>query len=377
MINKDYYELLEISKSADKSTIKKAYRTMAKKYHPDKNPGNHEAEETFKAINEAYQVLSNEEKRSLYDRYGKEGVESHGQSRGGGGFGGGFDDLGSVFEDMFGSAFGGGGRSQRRERKTYKYNLDVAVEVNLDFNEAVFGVKKDIKFTYKTACEPCKGTGAKDAKLSTCKTCQGAGQVHARQGFMTFAQTCPHCEGSGEQVAHTCKKCSGSGSKEHKDSFEVDIPEGVSDGIRIRVSNKGNIAPNGSRGDLYLQISVTEDAHFVRHDDDIYIEVPIFFTQVALGGSITIPSLIGELELAIPVGTKDKEQFTFKGEGVKSVQGYGKGDLIVQIKIKYPESLTSEQKELLEQLQDSFGIDSKPHTKNFDSMFGKVKNWFK
>ena len=376
MLNKDYYELLEINKSADKSAIKKAYRNMAKKYHPDKNPGDNEAEEIFKAVNEAYQVLSDEEKRSIYDRYGKEGLQGHGQQRGG--FSGGFDDLGSVFEEMFGSAFGGGGgRSQRRERKTYKYNLDIQVEISIEFNEAVFGAKKEIKYAYKTACEPCSGTGSKDGKLSTCKTCDGAGQVHVRQGFMTFAQTCPHCEGTGEAVAHKCKKCQGSGYKEKQESFEVSIPEGVNDGNRIRISNKGNIAPNGERGDLYLQIAVNEDSHFVRHDDDIYIEVPLFFTQVALGGSITIPGLRGELELEIPAGTKDKKQFTFENEGVKSVQGRGQGDLIVQIKIKYPKSLNDEQKELLEKLQNSFGIESKPHERNFDSMFSKVKNWFK
>ncbi len=374
MINKDYYELLEISKNADKSTIKKAYRNMAKKYHPDKNPGDSEAEEIFKMINEAYQVLSDDEKRSIYDRHGKEGLEGHGQQRGG--FSGGFDDLGSVFEEMFGSSFGGGGQ-RRSAAKTYKYNLDIAVEINIEFNEAVFGCKKEIKYTFKTACEPCKGTGAKDAKLSTCSTCKGQGQVHMRQGFMTFAQACPTCEGSGQSVSAKCKKCFGHGFKEEKSSFEVSIPEGVNDGNRIRISDKGNIAPDNTRGDLYLQISVKEDKHFVRHDDDIYIEVPIFFTQVALGASITIPSLRGELELKIPAGTKDKEQFNFKNEGVKSVQGYGIGSLVVQIKIKYPSTLNSEQKDLLEKLQESFGAQSKPHERNFDSMFDKVKNWFK
>ena len=185
----DYYELLEVSKSSDKSTIKKAYRQMAMKYHPDKNPGDNEAEERFKAINEAYQVLSDEEKRAIYDRHGKAGLEGHGQR--GGGFSGGFDDLGSVFEEMFGSAFGGG--RSRKQRKSYSYNLDVTVEVKLEFNEAVFGCNKEIKYKYKTACKPCSGTGSKDGKLSTCTTCNGQGQVHARQGFMTFAQTCPKC----------------------------------------------------------------------------------------------------------------------------------------------------------------------------------------
>ena len=366
----DYYELLEISKGSDKSTIKKAYRQMAMKYHPDKNPGDNEAEEKFKAINEAYQVLSDEEKRAIYDKYGKAGLE--GRAQRGGGFSGGFDDLSSVFEEMFG--FGSSSRG-RRQKKSYNYNLDVTIEVKLEFNEAVFGCKKEINYKYKTACKSCNGTGAKDGKLATCSTCGGHGQIHSRQGFMTFAQTCPKCGGSGQAAASSCKSCSGTGYEEVKDSFKVDIPEGVNDGMRIRVSGRGNIAPDGSRGDLYLQISVKEDQHFIRHDNDIYVEAPIFFTQVALGGKIKIPSLTGELELEIPKGAKDKQQFTFRGEGVKSVQGYGKGDLIVQIKIEYPKTLNDEQQELLEKLQESFGIKSKPHESTFESMFDKVKKW--
>lgn len=375
MTESDYYEILEINKNADKSTIKKAYRKMAMKYHPDKNPDDKEAEEKFKTVNEAYQVLSDDEKRSIYDRYGKAGLEGHGA---GSGFGaGGFDDLGSIFEEMFGSAFGGGfarGRSTRR--KTYNYNLDTAIELEIDFNEAVFGCNKEIKFKYKSACGTCKGTGAKGGKLSQCPHCQGQGQIHMRQGFMTFAQTCPHCNGSGEAVTQKCTDCSGLGYKENEESFEVAIPEGVDSGNRIRVGNKGNIAPDSQRGDLYIQIRVKEDKHFIRHGDDIYIEVPLFFTQVALGDKIKIPGLRGELELKIPQGAKDKEQFTFKGEGVKSVQGHTKGNLIVQIKIQYPKSINSEQKELLEKLQESFGIESKPHEDIFENMFDKVKKWF-
>lgn len=376
MTDMDYYELLGISKDAEKSAIKKAYRKMAMKYHPDKNPDDKEAEENFKAVNEAYQVLSDDEKRQIYDRYGKAGLEGHGQ-RGGGFGGGGFDDLSSIFEEMFGnSGFGGFSGGSSRQKKSYNYNLDVAVELVVEFNEAVFGCKKEVKYSYKDACKECKGTGAKGGKLSTCSTCGGQGQVHMRQGFMTFAQTCPSCNGSGQAAADKCSKCTGSGYKTIKDTFEVSIPEGVNDGNRIRVSNKGNIAPDGTRGDLYLQIKVNEDSHFVRHDDDIYIEVPIFFTQVALGAAIKIPGLRGELELKIPAGTKDKEQFKFHGEGVNSVQGYGKGDLIVQVKINYPKSINNEQKELLEKLQDSFGVESKPHESSFEGMFDKVKKWF-
>lgn len=369
-----YYEVLEVSRDADKSTIKKAYRKMAMKYHPDKNPGDSEAEENFKAVNEAYQVLSDQDKRSIYDRYGKEGLEGHGQ---GGGFsrGGGFEDLSSIFEEMFGgSGFGGGRRAQR---KSYNYNLDTEIQIDLEFNEAVFGCKKEINFKYKTACNSCKGTGAKDGKLSTCQTCNGHGQVHMKQGFMTFAQTCPHCQGSGQAASSKCNSCDGLGYEEKEESFKVDIPEGINQGNRIRVGNKGNIAPDGSRGDLYIVIRVQEDKHFIRHDDDIYLEVPLFFTQIALGDTITIPGLRGELELKIPKNARDKEQIIFKGEGVKDVNGYGKGNFIAQIKIQYPDSLNSEQKELLEKLQQSFGIESKPHEDIFEGMFAKVKSWFK
>ena len=370
-----YYEILKVEKDADKSTIKKAYRKMAMKYHPDKNPNDKKAEENFKAINEAYQVLSDDKKRAIYDRYGKQGIENMGQGYNGfsSGFSSSFDDLGSIFEEMFNSGFAS---HSQRERKTYNYNLDTEILINLEFNEAVFGCKKTINFKYKTACKSCKGNGAKDGKLSICKTCNGQGQIHTRQGFMTFAQTCPHCRGTGQGVNIKCSKCKGTGYDEISEKIEIEIPEGINDGNRIRISSKGNIAPNGTRGDLYIQVQIKKDKHFIREDDDIYIEMPIFFTQIALGTTIKIPGLRGELELKIPVGTQDKKHFVFKNAGVKNVNGYGYGDFIVQIKIEYPKTLTQEQKELLEKLQDSFGIQSSPYQDIFLRMFDKVKKWF-
>ena len=372
----DYYEILEISRDADKSTIKKAYRKLAKQYHPDKNPGDTEAEHKFKLCNEAYQCLSDDKQRSIYDRYGKEGL----QGMGGGGRSsgmGGFEDLGAIFEEMMGGF--GGGRSRRRQNPADidKYQLDMNINMTLSFHEAVFGCEKELTYNYKDACKSCNGTGAKDGKLSTCKQCGGQGQVHMQQGFMTFSQTCPACNGSGVAPSEPCPDCNGKGYEEKRESVTLKVPKGIDDGNRLRVSGKGNIGKRGNRGDLYVTFEVKPDKHFVRNGDDIYIEIPVFFTQAITGETITIPSLTGELELKLEVGTRDKQQFTFRGEGINDVHGHGKGNLIAQINITYPKNLDSKQKELIAELQESFGIESKPHEGLLDSAIDKMKSWFK
>ncbi len=371
----DYYEMLEISRDADKAEIKRAYRKMAKKYHPDKNGGDKEAEKMFKLCNEAYQVLSDDEKRSIYDRYGKEGLKGH-MGGGAGGFGG-FDDLSSIFEEMFGG-FGGGGRRRRNPDDADKYPLDMGIELDITFHEAVFGCEKEITYRYKISCKSCNGTGAKDGKLQTCHTCDGQGQVYMRQGFMTFSQTCPDCHGSGVKAATKCSQCRGLGYKEEENTITINIPKGIDTGNRLRVAGAGNISKRGSRGDLYITFHVESDRHFVRDGNNIYIEIPVFFTQAVMGDTLTIPSLTGELELKLDVGTRDRQQFIFRGEGIEDVHGHGKGDLIAQIKITYPKKLNDEQKELLQKLQDSFGVEeSKPHESFLESAIEKVKNWFK
>ena len=361
----DYYEILGIQRDAGKSEIKKAYRKMAIKYHPDKNPDDKNAEENFKKVNEAYQVLSDESKRSIYDRYGKAGLEGGMGGRGRGssqGFGS-FDDLGDIFESMF------GGASRSRQRRE---NNDFAIEVNLTFKEAIFGVTKNQKYKYKQSCKSCNGTGSADGKPTTCSYCNGAGEIHQRSGFMTFAQTCPQCKGTGSVIKKRCKTCHGQKMIEVEDEVELKIPAGIDADHRLRVQGRGHMGSKGDRGDLYITFQIQQDEHFTRHGDDVYLEMPVFFTQAILGETIKIPSLTGEIDLKLEQGTKDKQQYLFRGEGIQNVKGYGKGNFIVQIKLTYPKKLGSEQVDLLLKLQESFGIESKPN----EGIMDKLKRWF-
>ena len=375
MAEMDYYEILEIERTATQEEIKRAYRKMALKYHPDRNPDDKEAEEKFKLVNEAYQVLSDEQKRAVYDRYGKQGLEGQGFH----GFEGQsyediMDDLSAIFESVFGGGFTG-----RRSGRSAgdRYNLDLSAEMEITFKEAVFGAKKELKYRYKKPCGACNGTGAKNGEVATCEYCNGQGQVYMRQGFMTFAQTCPQCHGSGQRIAEKCAECAGRGYEEVETTITVEIPEGVDDGNRLRIPGAGNVGTGGRRGDLYVTFYVEEDEHFVRHGDDIYLEVPVFFTQAVLGDKITIPTLRGEKELNLPRGARDKQQFVFRGEGVRNVHSGQLGNLIAQIRIVYPKNLNEKQEQLLRELQESFGIESKPHESLFESAFEKIKGWFK
>jgi len=366
----DYYEILQVSRDASGAEIKKAYRKLAIKYHPDKNPGDKEAEENFKLINEAYEILSHDEKRQIYDRYGKEGLE-----RQGGGFhANSMDDIMDIFNSMFGGGFGGGGA--RRRDPSAKYAMDFEIELKLGFEEAIFGTTKEFDITYKVPCQECHGTGAENGAMSTCATCGGSGQVVMRQGFMTFAQECPTCHGVGQTISKKCSACQGKGYETRQQSVTIDIPAGVDTGNRLRAQGYGNEDKYGRRGDLYITFVVADDEHFVREGNDIYLEVPLFFTQCILGEKVTIPSLRGELELNLKPGTRDREQFVFDGEGVADVRTGRKGRLIVQIKMIMPDKLTPEQKEQLVEIQESFGIESHPHESAFESAFKRVKSWF-
>jgi molecular chaperone DnaJ len=370
----DYYEVLQVSRDSTGAEIKKAYRKLALKYHPDKNPGDKEAEEKFKLINEAYQVLSDEEKRAIYDRYGKAGLEGQGT----GGFSqASMDDIMDIFNSMFGGGFSSGFGGRTRRDPSQKYALDFEIELQLAFHEAVFGCEKKLHVQYKRPCIACQGTGAKEGKLHTCDYCGGQGQVVMRQGFMTFAQECPKCHGSGKRIGEACPECHAKGFLVAEEDVTIKIPPGIDTGNRLRVAGHGNEAPNGTRGDLYVTFYVEEDEHFIRHGNDIYIEVPVFFTQAILGETITIPALQGELELKLHKGTKDKEQFIFEEEGIPDVHTGRKGRLIAQVKLILPKKLNDEQKLLLQKLQESFGVESHPHKSTFESAFEKIKSWFK
>lgn len=366
----DYYELLEISRSADKQSIKKAYRKLALQFHPDRNQGNSEAEAKFKLINEAYEVLSDDEKRAIYDRYGHAGLKNSG---GGGGFGFEDFDLGDIFSSFFGGGFGARTKNKAQD-EAYSQNLGINIQIS--FKEAVFGCKKSVDFTYKSACKACNGSGAKDGAMQTCTECKGKGQVGVQSGFMTFVQTCPKCQGAGQIIKDKCPECRGKGYDELKQSVELNIPEGIDNGMSLRVANNGNVLKNGTRGDLFVKVAVEDDEVFVRDGNDVYIEFPVFFTQVALGEKVKVPTLRSHAFLQIPLGAKDGDRFVLENEGIKDIHSAKKGRQIVQIAIKFPKNLNEEQKDLLAKLNQSFGV-SEEGFEEQKGFFDRLAGWFK
>ncbi|GAB5382219.1 MAG: molecular chaperone DnaJ [Aliiglaciecola sp.] len=375
MSKRDYYEVLGVSKTADEREIKKAYKRLAMKYHPDRTKGDKAMEEKFKEVQEAHEILTDDQKRAAYDQYGHAGVDPN---RGGAGFGGGAD-FGDIFGDVFGDIFGGGGgrggrQSRARQGSDLRYNLELSLE------EAVRGKNVEIRVPTLVACEPCDGSGAKPgSKPTTCPTCHGNGQVQMRQGFFAVQQTCPTCSGRGKIISDPCRECHGQGRKEKSKTLSVKVPAGVDTGDRIRLTGEGEAGEAGAPpGDLYVQVHVKEHNIFTRDSNNLYCEVPLSFTRAALGGEIEVPTLDGKVKLKITPETQTGKMFRLRGKGVKSVRSGSVGDLMCRVVVETPVNLNAKQRELLEELDKSMGKGDeaakyRPKEKGF---FDGVKKFF-
>ena len=376
MAKKDYYEVLGLKKGASENDIKRAYKRLASKHHPDKNQGSKDAEEKFKEINEAYEVLGDDQKRAAYDQYGHAAFEQGGGGAGGGfgGFGGGFGGFEDIFSEMFGGGFGGGGRRQRVVRgDDLRYDIEITLE------EAVKGCKKDIRLSTLAECDTCHGSGAeKDSKVETCPHCHGSGRIRRQQGFFVSESICPTCHGSGKKIEKPCRSCHGEGRMHKKENLSVKIPAGVDTGNQLRLAGKGAAGENGApAGDLYVVIHVREHNIFERDGNNLYCEVPISFATAALGGEIEVPTLDGRVKLKIPAETQTGKLFRMRGKGVASTRSGYAGDLICRIVVETPVNLTSEQKELLQKLEESLqGKDLSKHAPKSSGFLDGVKKFF-
>jgi len=374
MANKaDYYELLGVKRDANEDELKKAYRKAAMRFHPDRNPGDKKAEEKFKELSEAYQILSDQEKRTRYDRFGHAAFE---QGGGPGGFQGGFDFSGNfedLFGDIFGDIFGGGGSRGGRRRARRGEDLSYSMEVS--FEEAAFGAEKTISVPRAVTCETCQGKGAKPGTTAkTCGMCRGSGQVRFQQGFFTVARTCNQCGGQGSVVTDPCEVCRGTGATRKTSTLQVKIPAGVDNGARLKLRGEGESAPGGGApGDLYILIHVREHPLFKRQDTTVICDIPISFPHAALGTEIEVPTLEGKIKLKIPAGTQSGNVFRLRGKGIQDLQSSGRGDQLVRVMVETPKKLSARQRELLEEFARLDGADVHPMSKGF---FEKVKELF-
>jgi molecular chaperone DnaJ len=363
----DFYELLEVERTADDKVLKTAFRKLAMRYHPDKNPGDKEAEARFKQINEAYACLSDPQKRAAYDRFGHAAFQQGGPGGGGGGGGAEFGDLGDIFETIFGNAFGGGGRQQARRGADLRYDMEISLE------DAFHGKTTEISVEVSQKCEPCSGSGATPGTSARrCTTCAGHGKVRAQQGFFMVERACPTCHGRGEVIESPCRHCRGEGRVDTAQRLEVQVPPGVDTGTRIRLAGKGEAGPFGApAGDLYIFLHIARHKVFERDGTTLMTRAPISFTTAALGGTIEIPGLDGTRHvIEIPVGIQSGKQLRKRGAGMPVLQGRGSGDLVIEIHVETPTKLTPRQRELLREFQSTETGEECPQSKGF---FERIK----
>lgn len=372
---RDYYEVLGVSKGATDDEIKKAFRKQSKKYHPDLNPGDKVAEEKFKEVNEAYQVLSDADKKSRYDRFGHAGVDPNYGGGAGGGFNGAGFDFGDIFGDIFGGGFGGFGGGARRNGP--RRGADVRQVVDITFEEAAFGCTKKINITKQEKCDTCHGTGAKAGTTAeTCPHCHGTGQIQTQQrtilGYMTNVTTCPHCKGEGKIIKEPCRDCRGTGKMRKSKVIEINVPAGIDNGQTMQLSGQGEAGDRGGpNGDLLVTIRVRPHELFKREGNDVYISMPISFAQAALGATLTVPTLDGAVEYEIPEGTQTGTRFRLRGKGIPYIRSKNRGDQYVTVNVEVPKNLTQKQKEILME------FDEDKNYKLKKSFSDKMKDFFK
>ncbi|MDQ2868117.1 MAG: molecular chaperone DnaJ [Verrucomicrobiota bacterium] len=371
---RDYYEILSVTREATGEEIKRSYRKLAVKFHPDKNPDDPHAEEQFKELGEAYDVLMDEQKRAAYDRFGHAAF-----AQGGSGFGGGFHDPFDIFRDVFSgtgggifeSFFGGGGRAEDRQRGS-----DLRYDMQITLEEAAFGTDKEIEIRKLDVCDKCDGSGAQTgSRAINCPTCHGRGQVISSRGFFQVSQTCPRCRGVGKVVEKPCQKCAGEGRVEKASRIKLKIPAGINDGSRLRSTGNGEAGiRGGGAGDLYVVMHLKQHAVFQRDEDDLYCEVPISFSLAALGGEAPVPTLEGKASVKIPAGTQSGQTFKLRGKGITNVEGRGRGDLLARVIVEIPTRLSGEQRQKLAEFQALCGDDNSPLHKSF---FDRAKEFFR
>jgi molecular chaperone DnaJ len=369
---RDYYEVLGVERSADEQAIKTAYRRLAHKFHPDKNPGDKAAEDSFKEASEAYEILSDSDRRARYDRFGHAAAGGMPGAQDFG-FGGAAQTINDIFGDIFGDVFGGGGQARRTRARTRGSDLRYHLEIS--FEEAAFGTLARITIPRPRMCGACSGSGAKPGTgPRTCPTCNGVGEIRLTQGFFSIARTCHHCQGSGRVIVDKCPTCAGQGAVREEAKVEVKVPPGVDTGTRLKLSGEGEPAPvpGGTPGDLYVVVQVREHPIFTREDTEVLCELPISFTQAALGTVIEVPTLDGPAKLKVPAGTQTGKVFRVKGKGIPSLSGGGRGDQHVRVFVETPTHLSKEQREILEQFASLSGEESNPQAKSFWAKVGDL-----